>query len=72
LECACGARKRVIATIPTGPVAERILRHVGLSATAEDFVEIRGPPADLWPADEEPGHAANDDGIDDWPQADVE
>lgn len=42
----------------------RILDHIGLSATAEDFVAIRGLPDDLWPADGDPGEVENNDGID--------
>lgn len=63
LDCECGGRKRVIAVIQAGPVVTRILKHVGLPADAEDFIEIRGPPDELWPADD--GYdAANDDGVD--------
>ena len=32
--------------------------------TAEDFVAIRGPPDNLWPADGDPGEVENNDGID--------
>ena len=64
LACECGGRKRVIAVIQAGPIVDRILAHLGLPVTAEDFVEIRGPPDDMWPVDDEPVDAANDDGID--------
>jgi hypothetical protein len=64
LECSCGGRKRVIAVIHAGPVATRILQHVGLPTTADDFVAIRGPPHLLWPEEDDPSEAANEDGID--------
>jgi hypothetical protein len=61
LECPCGGRKRVIAVIQTGPVADRILRHLGLAGEPGDVTQIRGPPEAFEPLDDGWGSAANDD-----------
>ena len=40
----CGGRRKIIATIPHGPIAEKILTHLKLPLTAEGFAPIRAPP----------------------------
>jgi len=42
LACPCGATRRVIAVVPAGPIAEKILKHLGLPTEA--------PPAGTCPA----------------------
>ncbi len=46
LECPCGGRREVIALIPSGEIATKILAHLRLAVTAESFLPIRAPP---WP-----------------------
>jgi hypothetical protein len=56
LACACGGTRRVIAAIPAGPVAEKILKHLGLPTQAPKPAPVRvdaqrdfwetGPPVD--------------------------
>ncbi len=68
----CGGRRSVIATIPEGDIAKKILAHLKLPIEAEGFLPIRAPP---W---EDPSassgqacgwaYAANEDAVDeDWP-----
>ncbi len=52
LGCSCGGRRKVIATIREGPVARRILEHLGLPAPARS-----DPQADLWPTGPPPEDA---------------
>jgi Putative transposase len=57
LACACGATRRVLAVIPAGPIAEKILTHLGLPTEAPALGRARpgaqrelwdtGPPVDL-------------------------
>ncbi len=45
LECDhCGGRRKIIATIPHGAIAQKILTHLKLPLTAEGFAAIRAPP----------------------------
>ncbi len=44
LKCACGGRRAVIALIPSGEIATKILAHLRLPVTAENFLPIRAPP----------------------------
>ena len=44
LKCACGGRCEVIALIPSGEIATKILVHLRLRVTAESFLAIRAPP----------------------------
>ena len=47
LKCdCCGGRRKLIAAIAEGPVATKILRHLGLPVTAEGSLPIRAPPWD--------------------------
>ncbi len=57
LECPCGGRREVIALIPSGEIATKILAHLRLAVTAESFLPIRAPP---W-ADDLGWSAANDE-----------
>jgi hypothetical protein len=60
----CGGRRRLIATIPEGEIATKILGHLNLPVTAEGFLPIRAPP---W-EDFGWAYAANEDAVDDdWP-----
>jgi hypothetical protein len=59
--CNCGGRKRLIAVIHAGPIADRILRHVGLAGEPGDVTQIRGPPEAFEPLDDGWGSVANDD-----------
>ena len=44
----CGGARRIIATLPEGPVARRILRHLGLQEFPPPRARARAPPqADL-------------------------
>ena len=49
LACSCGARRQIIATIEEGPVATRILRHLGLPYTAPKLEPARIEQPELWP-----------------------
>ena len=49
LACSCGARRQIVATIEEGPVATRILRHLGLPYTAPRLEPARIEQPDLWP-----------------------
>ena len=50
LACVCGGRKKVIAAIREGPVARRILEHLGLPSTVPRPAPARDDPqGDLWP-----------------------
>ena len=44
LQCVCGGRREVIALIPTGDIATKILAQLRLPVTAESFLPIRAPP----------------------------
>ena len=44
LKCACGGRREVIALIPSGEIATKILAHLRMPVTAEGFLPIRAPP----------------------------
>lgn len=60
----CGGRRRLLATIPEGEIASKILAHLNLPVTAEGFLPIRAPP---W-EDFGWAYAARDDAADaDWP-----
>jgi ribosomal protein S27E len=61
LDCNCGGRKRMIAVIHAGPVADRILRHLALAGEPDDVTQIRGPPEAFEPLDDGWGGTANDD-----------
>lgn len=66
LACNCGGRRQVIAVILQASEVERILRHVKLWRESGDqdecdITEIRGPPGDLAPAEDQP-----DDDWDGW------
>ncbi len=54
----CGGRREVIALIPSGEIATKILAHLKLPITAEGFLPIRAPP---WDADFSQALAANDE-----------
>ncbi len=58
LNCACGGGREVIALIPSGEIATKILTHLRLPVTAENFLPIRAPP---WNADFSQALAANDE-----------
>lgn len=67
LECECGGRKRVIATITDRAVVRRILQHLGLDHEVHDIESIRGPPEsfepepdDQWPARDDAGDRDGD------------
>ena len=49
LACACGGTRRVIAVIEEGPVARKILDHLGLASSAPELAPARLDQADLWP-----------------------
>jgi hypothetical protein len=59
----CGGRRKLIATIPEGEIARKILAHLKLPVNAEGFLAIRAPP---W-EDFGWAYAANDEAADDWP-----
>ncbi len=59
LKCACGGRREVIALIPSGEIATKILAHLRMPLTAEGFLPIRAPP---WREDF--GWAAANDEVD--------
>ncbi len=59
VRCVCGGRREVIALIPSGEIATRILAHLRLPVTAEGFLPIRAPP---W--DDELGRVAANDEVD--------
>ena len=66
MACPCGGRRRVIAVILQASEVEKILRHVKLWRDSgdkddSDITEIRGPPGDLAPAEDQP-----DDDWDGW------
>ncbi len=44
LKCACGGRREVIALIPSGEIATKILAHLRMPLTAESFLPIRALP----------------------------
>ena len=58
LSCSCGGRREVIALIPEGAIATKILAHLKLPIDAEGFLPIRAPP---WDADFSQALAANDE-----------
>ena len=49
LACACGGTRRVIAVIESGPVARKILNHLGLPDTAPGLAPARLDQAEFWP-----------------------
>ena len=59
LQCVCGGRREVIALIPSGEIATKILAHLRLPVTAEGFLPIRAPP---W--DDDLGWTAANDEVD--------
>ena len=61
LKCACGGRREVIALIPSGEIAAKILRHLKLPVEAEGFLPIRAPP---W--NDDYGWLAANDEVDQW------
>ena len=61
LECQCGGRREVIALIPSGEIATKILCHLKLPVEAEGFLPIRAPP---W--DDDCGWLAANDEVDQW------
>ena len=61
----CGGRREVIALIPEGAIATRILAHLKLPVEAEGFLPIRAPPWDPW---FEAVLAGNDDYIEPEPE----
>ena len=45
LHCSrCGGRREIIAMIPSGDIATKILAHLKLPVAAEGFLPIRAPP----------------------------
>ena len=59
MACPCGGRRQVIAVILQASEVEKILRHVKLWRESgddddSDITEIRGPPGDLLPAEDQP------------------
>ena len=49
LACACGATRRVLAVIPAGPIAEKILTHLGLPTEAPALGRARpGAQQEFW------------------------
>ena len=69
LSCsACGGRREVIALIPEGAIATRILGHLKLPVDAQGFLPIRAPPWDPFVEAMLPG---NDDCADDDPGEDL-
>ena len=68
----CGGRRKLIATIPEGEIAVKILAHLKLPIEAEGFLPIRAPPWDDPSAGSGQAfswaYAANEDAVDDdWP-----
>ena len=45
-QCQCGSRRVVLAAVVARGECERIVRHLAV-ANPEDFVAIRGPPAEF-------------------------
>ena len=60
----CGGRREVIALIPEGEIATRILAHLKLPVDAQGFLPIRAPPWEIFAADL---RAENDDCVDEEP-----
>ena len=60
----CGGRREVIALIPEGEIATRILAHLKLPVDAQGFLPIRAPPWDPFLTEI---FAENDDCADDEP-----
>jgi hypothetical protein len=61
----CGGKRRLLATIPEGEIATKILTHLNLPVDAEGFLPIRAPP---WQDFGWAYSAANDEAVDDdWP-----
>jgi hypothetical protein len=60
-----GGRREVIALIPEGAIAVRILAHLKLPVEVEGFLPIRAPP---WDPSFEAMLAVNDDYVDDAPR----
>jgi hypothetical protein len=48
LVCACGGARRVISSIDEGPVARKILKHLGLPAVAPAVAPARIDQGELW------------------------
>ena len=44
LHCVRGGRREVIAVLPSGEIATKILTHLRMLVTAEGFLPIRAPP----------------------------
>ena len=61
LQCTCGGRREVIALIPSGEIAAKILRHLKLPVEAEGFLPIRAPP---W--NDDYGWLVANDEVDQW------
>lgn len=68
LDCECGGKRHIIATIPQGAIAQRILAHLRLPLTATGYLPIRAPP---WDDFEWAYAAGNDDAVDEVPADDV-
>ena len=49
LDCECGGKRHIIATIPQGAIAQRILTHLGLPLTATGYQAVRAPPWEVSP-----------------------
>jgi hypothetical protein len=49
LACACGGRRRVIASIEEGAAARKILQHLGLPDAPPKLEPVRLEQHDLWP-----------------------
>ncbi len=64
----CDGRREVIALIPEGDIATRILAHLKLPVDAQGFLPIRAPP---WDPFVEAMLAGNDDYVDDDPSEDL-
>ena len=47
--CVCGGTRRVIAVIERGPVATRILKHLGLPFELPRLEPARNDQGDFWP-----------------------
>lgn len=64
LICACGGRRRVLATIDEGPVARKILTHLGLPAEPSRLAPARITQGSLWdtgpPPEPAPEHRVDD------------
>ena len=67
LACPCGGRRKLVAAVQDRAEVERFLKHLELWKLPADIVAIRGPPAELFPAEPIP----EDEG-DGWDRVDGE